>query len=143
MFSKSKSIFDTFSKNKRKTFANFQISNKNETSNKEMEAKALVATLDLIMKDNQELLRKVFEYRITENCLSIFNSNGSTRKCQKSKIVQEMEFKSLSLPTYITIVDMGLIWRLSTPSTADRENNNGACYTWNDYAHKRFNLIDI
>ena len=42
---------------------------------------------------------------------------------------------------YISIVDMGLIWRLATPSTADRDKNDGTCYIWKDYADKVFNLI--
>ena len=74
-----------------------------------MEAKALVATLDLLTKDAPELLRKMFEYRITENCLSIFNSNGTLRKCQKSKIVHEMTPKSVFLSQYISIIDMEIV----------------------------------
>ena len=106
-----------------------------------MEIKALVATLDLVTKTDPELLRKVFDYRITENCLSIFNSNGSIRKCQKSKLIQAMELNPVSIRNYISIVDMGLIWRLATPSIADKDKNDGTCYSWKDYADKVFNLI--
>ena len=106
-----------------------------------MQVKALVATLDLVTKTDPELLRKVFDYRITENCLSIFNSNGSIRKCQKSKLIQAMELNPVSIRNYISIVHMGLIWRLATPSIADRDKNDGTFYSWKDYADKVFNLI--
>ena len=66
LFTKSKSIFDTCPKNNRMTFANFQKRSKNEVDNKEMEAKSIVATLDLLMKSDPELFQKVFEYRLTE-----------------------------------------------------------------------------
>ena len=94
-----------------------------------MEVKALVAALDLVTKTD-ELLRKVFDYRITENRLSIFNSNGSIRKCQKSKLIQAMELNPVSIHNYISIVDMGLIWRLVTPSIADRDK-------------KRWNMLQL
>ena len=57
LFTKSKSIFDQHSKNKRKTFATPQTdSHTNEKGNKEIEVKALVATLDLVTKTDPELL---------------------------------------------------------------------------------------
>ena len=73
-----------------------------------MEVKPLVATLDLVTKTDPELLRKVFDHRITENRLSIFNSNGSIRKCQKSKLIQAMEQKPVSIPNYISSEDLRL-----------------------------------
>jgi hypothetical protein len=36
---------------------------------------------------------------------------------------------------------MGFIWRLSTPSTEDREKPDGTDYTWKDYALKVFELV--
>ena len=52
-----------------------------------------------------------------------------------------MELNPVSIRNYISIVDMGLIWRLATPSIADRDKNDGTCYIWKDYADKVFNLI--
>ena len=74
-----------------------------------MEFSALVATINLFIK----LIRSLFA----------LNSTGTIRKCQKSKILQEMHLKSESVDysKYIAIVDMGLLWRLSTLSSADRE----------------------
>ena len=36
---------------------------------------------------------------------------------------------------------MGLLWRLSTPSSADREKGDGIVYTWKDYGDKVFETI--
>ena len=38
--------------------------------------------------------------------------------------------------TYTAIVDMGLIWRLATPTKEDREIPDKMKYTWDDYADK-------
>ena len=74
-----------------------------------MESKAIISTLDLIMKNDNEVFKNVFNYQITENCLLIFISNGSIRKCQKFKLLQEMEFKETSFKEYIAKVDIGMI----------------------------------
>ena len=44
---------------------------------------------------------------------------------QKSKILQEMHLKSVYYSKYIVTVDIGLLWRLSAPSLADREKGDG------------------
>ena len=36
---------------------------------------------------------------------------------------------------------MGLLWRLSTSSSADRERGDGTVYTWKDYGGKVFETI--
>ena len=43
--------------------------------------------------------------------------------------------------TYIAIIDMGLVWHLSTPSLEDRQRSDGTSFTWRDYASKMFSLI--
>ena len=42
--------------------------------------------------------------------------------------------------SYISIVGMGFIWRLATPSIVDRPNAAGG-FTWGNYATKIFNII--
>ena len=49
-----------------------------------------------------------------------------------------MHLKSVDYSKYIEIVDMGLLWLLSAPSSADREKGDGAVYTWNYYGGKVF-----
>ena len=44
---------------------------------------------------------------------------------------------------YVSIVDMGLIWRLATPTSEDRESRkrNGSEYCWSDYLDKLCAII--
>ena len=42
---------------------------------------------------------------------------------------------------YTSIIDMGLVWRLTTPSIEDREKGDGTTYTWGDYAEKLVHLV--
>ena len=103
---------------------------------------ALVATIDLSIKTDQELAQTIFEHRVTENCLYIFNFNGtSTSMCQKSKILQEMQSQSVDYFKYIEIVDIGLLRSLSPPSSSDRKKGDGTVYTWKDYVENVFKTI--
>ena len=48
--------------------------------------------------------------RVTEECLPIFNVNGTMRKGQKSKLAQKFNFIELDFrDRYIALVDMGFI----------------------------------
>eukprot|EP00112_Aurelia_sp_Birch-Aquarium-sp1_P023025 Seg6709.2 transcript_id=Seg6709.2/GoldUCD/mRNA.D3Y31 product="hypothetical protein" protein_id=Seg6709.2/GoldUCD/D3Y31 len=86
-------------------------------------------------------LVQVMEHRVTEECLSIFNINGTMIKVQKSKLVEKLEFVSLNqIDKYTALVDMGFLWRLATPSMEDIEKNDGTHYTWSDYADRVFSL---
>ena len=59
------------SKNNRKTFVNFKLPDFNKKhSQEETENSALVATIDLFIKTDQELPKTIFEYRITGNLYS-------------------------------------------------------------------------
>ena len=52
-----------------------------------------------------------------------------------------MHLKSVYYSKYIAVVDMALLWRLSTPSSAEREKDGGTVYTWIDYGDKVFEII--
>ena len=41
----------------------------------------------------------------------------------------------------IALIDMGFLWRLSTPSAEDRLKPDGSFYTWGDYAEMIFFMI--
>ena len=88
--------------------------------------------------DLEELMR----YHLTEICLPLFNINGQMRKTVKSTLKNsfEMHEATLESTSYISIVDMGFIWRLATLSIADRESAEGD-FTWGNYATKIFNII--
>ena len=44
---------------------------------------------------------------------------------------------------YVCFVNMGFIWRLATPTPADREivNKYGSEYTWGDFGKKIVSII--
>ena len=35
---------------------------------------------------------------------------------------------------YIAILDMGMIWRMASPTSEDREKRDGTKFSWDDYA---------
>ena len=59
--------------------------------------------------------------RISEECLTMFNADGSKRKTAKSKLLQSFSIQPvLEVPSaYVSIIDMGLIWRLASPTSDD------------------------
>ena len=89
-------------------------------------------------------LEEITNHQIADECLSIFNTNESMVKVQKSKLVQMLNWKEIpdwQLETYTSVVGMGFLWSLAAPSTEDREKNDGSPFTWKDYSSKFFNMI--
>jgi len=71
--------------------------------------------------DDSGTLEDVLQHHVTSECLSISNANGTFQKSQKSKLLQTLAMNVIPEPeVYTSIIDMGLIWRLSTPSMEDR-----------------------
>ena len=104
-------------------------------------AMAAIITLAESCEDRLDLVH-VMEHRVTDECLSIFNINGSMRKGQKCKLVEKLNLQELpAIPHYIALVDMGFIWRLATPSSEDREKHDETLFTWGNYAQKMFAII--
>ena len=52
-----------------------------------------------------------------------------------------MKLVNIVMNDYIAIVDMGLLWRVATPTAEDRDKGDGTFFTWKDYADKVFNII--
>ena len=68
------------------------------------------------------VLADIMEYRVKDECLPIFNINGTLRKTLKSKQIEVLHLESLLPPIeYIAIVDKCFIWWLSLPS-AEKHN---------------------
>ena len=57
-----------------------------------------------------------------EECLSVYNVDGSMRKTQKSKLLEKFLLAPvLEVPReYVSLIDMGYIWRLATPTPEDK-----------------------
>ena len=79
----------------------------------------------------------MLEHRVVEECIALFNSNGIHRKTQKKLSVQHVGLQE----TYVARVDMGIIWRMATPTADDRQTQDGTPYKWLDYVHKVSSVI--
>ena len=56
---------------------------------------------------------------------------------QKSNLQQKLTRTVVPEPdVYMSIIDMGLVCCLTTPTIEDREKGDGTKYTWGDYAEK-------
>ena len=87
------------------------------------------------------MLIDILENRVTDECLAVFNMNGTIVKTQKSKLLQSFVFAPLDftdLQNYTAVVDIGFFWRLCMPTAEDREKGDETKYTWADYANKIF-----
>jgi len=94
--------------------------------------------------DSKVSLTDILQHRVTDECLSLFNTNGTMVKTQKSKFLQSLAFSPISpdeMPNYSAIIDMGFFWRYCIPSAEDQEKRDETKYTWYDYALKIFNCI--
>ena len=88
------------SKKKRKSFANSPMSAdviRKECKTEQMENRAFATIIDLTQKENPEIYGEIFNYRVTEECLTFYNTNGTMRKCQKSKLQQKLSFHEIYL----------------------------------------------
>ena len=51
--------------------------------------------------------------------------------------MHQMSFTELKVEdNYIALIDMGYLWRKSTPSTEDREKDDETEYTWSDWSRR-------
>ncbi|KAL8563613.1 hypothetical protein ACOMHN_024714 [Nucella lapillus] len=141
VFTKTKLLTASIHKNKRQTFASERICASVGASTKvaQMEKSGLAALVDLVDGSGMFQLDQVLEGRVTEECLSLYNIDGSFHKTMKSKMLELFNKDPVAQKpqTYISIVDMGMIWRLATPTPDDREarKRDGSYYSWNDYLH--------
>ena len=125
VFTKTRSLTATIHRNKRRNFASDQICVHSGASMNValMERSGMVALVDLAESVGMVKLESALEGRVTEECLSVFNVDGSMRKTCKSKLLQLFSMEPVTEITqgYTSLVDMGLIWRLATPTPEDRE----------------------
>ena len=106
-----------------------------------MESQGLASIIEIVEKSGLVDLNEIMKHRITEESLPIFNANGTFRKVQKSKLLEKLNFQPIQLDEYVALIDMGMIWRMATPTVEDREKADGTVYTWGDYVSKIINLI--
>lgn len=146
VFSKTISLYAPVPLSKRLTFSKRPVTEKPGENLKaraaEMERSALKAVIDLVEVSELINLPELLEHRVVEECVALFNSTGTYRKTQKSKLVQKFSLQSIDLQEpYIALIDMGMIWRMATPSAEDRQTQDGTPYKWSDYIHKVSSII--
>ena len=63
--------------------------------------------------------------RVDES-IALFNSTGTYRKTQTSKLIHMLSLQSVDLQEpYVALVDMGMIWSIATPTAEDLQTTNG------------------
>ena len=73
---------------------------------------------------------------------NLINYNGTYRKTQKSQLLQKLCLQSVNLQEpYTALIDMGMVWRMATPTSEDRQKPDSTQYTWSDYVSKVVNII--
>ena len=146
VFSKNTSFHALVRQSKCLTFAKGQCTEKPREDLKarttEMERNAVKAVIDLVEVSQLVNLPELLEHRVIEECVALFNSNGTYRKTQKSKLIQKLSLQPVHLQEpYIALIDMGMIWRMATPSAEDQQTQHGTPYKWSDYIHKVSSII--
>ena len=76
----------------------------------EMENRALASVVNLVDVSGLLSLPELMKHRVSEECLTLFNANGTFRKTQKSKLLQKLALQPLDVNSYTALVDM---WRLA------------------------------
>ena len=119
-----KKIYDCIAINKSKIFSKPPRGNNVDKLRKtgRMKNRAMVKILSLPAGSKVDL-EDLMGYRLTELCFPIFNINGQMRKVIKAKLINCFLVDETKLHdiAYISIVDMGYLWRLTAPTASDRE----------------------
>lgn len=142
VFTKIKPLSATIHRKKRQNFCNVQICAPSGATIEvaQMERWGLAALVDLVEGSGMIQLESALERRVTEECLSLYNVDGSMRKTVKSKLLDLFNLDPVAdAPRdHVSLVDMGMIWRLATPTPEDREarKRDGSEYRWHDYLNK-------
>ncbi|KAG1677198.1 Echinoderm microtubule-associated protein-like [Nymphon striatum] len=140
VFSKDFKLSDRVPKNKRLTFDNNKVakSGNKVISQAQMESAGLAAVIELAEGTGALTLEEIMENRVTEECLSIFNVDGSLRHTAKSKLFEHLNLQpTADKPAiYSSLIDMSMLFRLATPADREKKKQDGSDYKWQDYIDK-------
>ena len=145
VYSRTKSCHDRMKKMNRKTFATVSsdkpASGRSKQKVAEIEQEALKSVINLVDRTDSVDLETLMNSRVTDECLSLFNPDGTIRKNAKSQLISNMKLETFE-PTapYIAILDMGHIWRLSIPNPGEKSPDSDDKFTWKDFGDR---LSDI
>jgi len=91
-----------------------------------MERSTPKAVIDLVDVNQLVDLSELSDDRAVEESMALFSSNGTYRKTQKRSLLQKLFLQSAYIQEkYTALVDMGMIWRMVTPSAEDRQTHDG------------------
>ena len=120
VFTKKKPLTATIHRNKRQNFSSDKICTPSGAHMQvaHMERSGLAALVDVAEGSGLIQLESALEGRVTEECLSLFNVDGSMRKTVKSKMLEVFTLEPVPEKphNHVSLVDMGMIWRLATPT---------------------------
>ena len=136
-----KKIIDRIKQNTRHSFKNppEKAVKKNRTKNTDAMENKVMINLVQVAQNSALDLQSVMECKLTEAPLSLFHLNGTMKKAKKPKLLDCFSFNvPHEVGNHVSIIDMGLLWRISLPSKEDRETYDGSHFTWKDYAEKCF-----
>ncbi|KAG1654985.1 hypothetical protein GQR58_024759 [Nymphon striatum] len=140
VFSKDFKLSDRVPKNKRLTFDNNKVakSGNKAISQAQMESAGLAAIIELAEGTGALTLEEIMENRVTEECLSIFNVDGSLRHTAKSKLFEHLNLQpTADKPAiYSSLIDMSMLFHLATPADREKKKQDGSDYKWQDYIDK-------
>ena len=137
VFSKELSLKARITKDKRLNLVTTSIIVTKTCSNGvDMERNALAMVINSVEKNDVIALALVLVKIISEECLTMFNANGSIRKTAKSKLFQPFSRQPLFEVTsaYFNLVDMGLILRRASPTSDDHDAKT--C-SWPEYLWRK------
>ena len=86
-------------------------------------------------------LIEILQCWIMEEFVSVFNANDTFPKVQKSKLIQKRNLVLVDPKVYVAIVDMGMIWWMSTPAREGQEKADPMVYTCAHFVTKIINLV--
>ena len=94
-----------------------------------MERSGLAALVDLAEESGMIQLESALEKRVTDECISLYNIDGSMRKTVKSKFLELLQLDPVSEKPrdHVSLENMGLIRRLATLTPEDCES-----WQWDD-----------
>ena len=86
-----------------------------------MERQGPTALNDLAQRIGVLTLDSPLKGRVTEECLSMYRVDGSMWKTVKSKLLGQFDLDPITdeLQHYISLLDMHMIWHLTTPTPED------------------------
>ena len=146
VYSKTKSIHAKMKKMNRKTFATTASSQPAAGDKKmkiaEIEQAALKSVINLVDRSEAVELDTLLDNRVTEECITLFNPDGTFRKNSKCQLITNLNMEAIEIEgPYTAIVDMGMVWRLALPKKNEKSPNSDDNFKFKDYGEKVADLV--